>query len=203
MEQLDEIDIEILKKLQEDGRRSFNAIASELKISPPTIKYRVDKLKNLGFIKNFSVIIDPNKFKKGFFVLILIEAKFQKVQEILKKLEKIEKIQEIYSSLDKNNIILKLFVEDNEELNTFINENLAQLKDIDRFQAITILQTVKKDENASILKPGFGIRIFCDYCHKEIKDNPVKRTLNDKDYRFCCNTCATVYENKQLERTVT
>jgi len=203
MEELDEIDIEILKKLQENGRRSFNTIANDLRISPPTVKYRVDKLKNLGFIKNFSVIIDPNKFKRGFFVFILIEAKFQKVQEVVKELEKVENIQEIYSSLDKNNIILKLFVEDNEELNNFINTNLTKFKDIDRFQAIIILQTIKKDENASILKPGFGIRIFCDYCYKEIKDNPVKRTLNDKDYRFCCNTCATVYENKQLERNVT
>ena len=120
MEELDETDIAILKELEKDGRISFNEIANKLDISPPTVKYRVDKLKKRGLIKNFSVIYDLDKFKKGFFIFILAEAKFQKLDEIIEKLENVDIIQEIYTSLDKNNLILKLFVEENEELNHFI-----------------------------------------------------------------------------------
>ncbi len=202
MEQLDEIDIEILKQLQQDGRKSFNIIANELKVSPPTVKYRVDKLKNTGFIEKFSVILNPNKLKVGFFVLILIEAKFQEISSIVKGLEKFENIQEIYTSLDKNNIIAKIFVKDNEELNHFINQNLSQFEEINAFHAITILETIKKSETANLLRPGFGIRLFCDYCSKEIKEAPVKSIINNKEYKFCCNTCASVFKEKlDLQKT--
>ncbi|MHA1264633.1 MAG: winged helix-turn-helix transcriptional regulator [Candidatus Helarchaeota archaeon] len=196
MEELDEIDIGILKKLQEDGRLSFNTIANELKISPPTVKYRIDKLKKVGLIQGFSVILDPNLIKDGFFAFILIEAKFQKATEILKTLKTIENIQELYLCLGKNNIIVKLFVTNNEELNQFLHNQLAQFNDIEKFEVITILQTVKQASNTKILRPGFGIRLFCDYCHKEIKDTPVKRTINDEEFRFCCNTCASVFKEK-------
>ncbi len=201
MEQLDEVDIEILRRLTKDGRMSFNTIASELNISPPTVKYRVDKLKKLGFIQKFSVLIDPNKIKNGFFVLILIEAKFQKVQEIINELEKIDLIQAIYTSLDRSNIILRLFVENNEELNDFINHHLSRFRDIDKFEKLTILNIIKEVENASFLRPGFGIRVFCDLCHKEIKSDIVKKVINDREYNFCCNTCATVLKNNLKENT--
>ncbi|NVM03748.1 MAG: winged helix-turn-helix transcriptional regulator [Candidatus Helarchaeota archaeon] len=193
MEELDEVDVKILKRLEEDGRMSFNLIANELDVSPPTVKYRIDKLKKRGFIKKFSVIYDLDKFKKGYFIFILAETKFQKLNEIVEELEKIDNIQEIYTSLDKNNLILKLFVEDNEELNHFITTKLSQFKDIEKFQAISILKTIKRDENPSVLRPGFGFKIACDYCHAEIKGTPVKATVDKEDYYFCCNTCKKVF----------
>lgn len=196
MEELDETDVNILKRLEEDGRISFNTIANELDISPPTVKYRVDKLKKRGLIKNFSVILDPDKFQKGYFVFILIEAKFQKINEIVEELEIIEIIQGIYTSLDKNNIILKLFVEDNQELNHFITTELSKFKDIEKFQALSILRTVKNKANPNILRPGFGFKITCDYCHAEIKGTPIKKIVDNEEYYFCCNTCAKVFMDR-------
>ncbi len=202
MEELDEVDVKILKKLEEDGRMSFNLIASELEISPPTVKYRIDKLKKRGFIKKFTVILDINKFKKGFFIFILAEAKFQKLDEIVAKLEKFDIIQEIYTSIDKNNLILKLFVEDNEELNHFISTELSQINDIEKFQSISVLKTIKKLTNPDVLKPGFGFKIICDYCNAEIKGTPIKAIVDKEEYYFCCETCKKVFLER-LEKTKT
>lgn len=200
LEELDDIDVKILKRLEEDGRISFNTIASELEISPPTVKYRIDKLKKRGLIKGFSVILDPDKFKKGYFVFILIQAKFQKINEIVEKLEKIETIKEIYTSLDENNIILKLFIEDNQELNDFITTKLSEFKDIEKFQALSILKTIKNEVNPNILRPGFSFKLDCDYCHAEIKGTPIKRTVDNEEYFFCCNTCAKAFMER-IEKT--
>ncbi|MHA1381741.1 MAG: winged helix-turn-helix transcriptional regulator [Candidatus Helarchaeota archaeon] len=193
MEALDEIDVKILKKLEEDGRMSFNLIASELKISPPTVKYRIDKLKKRGLIKKFTVLFDLGKFKKGYFIFILAEAKFQKLDEIISKLEKFDVIQEIYTSIDKNNLILKLFVEDNEELNHFISTELSQINEIEKFQSISVLKTIKRRVNPNVLKPGFGFKINCDYCQAEIKGTPIKAIVDKEEYYFCCNTCKKAF----------
>ena len=58
---LDDIDIGIVKSLQEDGRKSFRQIARDLNISTPTVQARYQRLVNIGLIKSVSPIIDSTK----------------------------------------------------------------------------------------------------------------------------------------------
>jgi len=58
---LDEMDIAILDSLQKDGRKSFRQISRELKISTPTVKFRFQRLVNIGLIKSIAPIIDTSK----------------------------------------------------------------------------------------------------------------------------------------------
>ena len=60
---LDDIDIAILKSLQEDGRKSFRQISREIKISTPTVKFRYERLVNIGLIKAVVPIIDTSKLE--------------------------------------------------------------------------------------------------------------------------------------------
>ena len=60
---LDDIDIAILKALQEDGRKSFRQISREIKISTPTVKFRYERLVNIGLIKAVVPIIDTTKLE--------------------------------------------------------------------------------------------------------------------------------------------
>lgn len=51
------IDRMILAILQQDARRSFSDIASELGVSRTTIKDRMDRLQDIGVIKRFTIEI--------------------------------------------------------------------------------------------------------------------------------------------------
>ena len=62
--QLDDIDIEILKSLIEDGTKSHRQIARELKVSTPTVNSHIKRLFNLGIIKSISPILDTTKLVK-------------------------------------------------------------------------------------------------------------------------------------------
>ena len=61
---LDDTDLLILKSLQEDGRKSFRQISREIKVSPPTIKARYERLVNIGLIKSIKPDIDLSKIDK-------------------------------------------------------------------------------------------------------------------------------------------
>ena len=63
--QLDVIDVAIVKSLMEDGRKSFRAISSEIKVSTPTVKARYERLVNMGLIKSVKPEIDLSKVDKG------------------------------------------------------------------------------------------------------------------------------------------
>jgi DNA-binding Lrp family transcriptional regulator len=56
--QLDDYDIAILKELMRDGRKSFRQISRETGITTPTVRARLERLINVGFIKSVSPIFD-------------------------------------------------------------------------------------------------------------------------------------------------
>jgi DNA-binding Lrp family transcriptional regulator len=67
----DHTDVAILKSLMENGRKSFQAIPREIKVSTPTVKARFERLANIGLIKSVKPEIDLSKIdynkKRQFF----------------------------------------------------------------------------------------------------------------------------------------
>ena len=68
---LDEIDQEIIKQLQNNGRKSYWQIAKELELSVGTITKRVNKLQKEGIIKGFQ--LEPDYNKLGYTIETMIE----------------------------------------------------------------------------------------------------------------------------------
>jgi len=60
---LDEIDVALLESLIKDGRKSFNQVSREIKVSTPTVKARYDRLVNVGLIKAVTLDLDLGKLE--------------------------------------------------------------------------------------------------------------------------------------------
>lgn len=56
---MDEIDQQIVAWLQRDGRASFRTIGSDVGLSAPAVKRRVDRLLADGVITGFTAVTDP------------------------------------------------------------------------------------------------------------------------------------------------
>ncbi len=78
----DDLDIEILKILEKDGRKTFNFIAETLKQSqtlgksPVTIKKHIEELDAKGFIKGYGAHIDYEKL--GYDIMAIIDLSVSK-----------------------------------------------------------------------------------------------------------------------------
>lgn len=59
MEELDAIDLQILKLLQDDGRMSNADLAQRVGLAPPTVLRRVKLLEERGFIRGYAALVDP------------------------------------------------------------------------------------------------------------------------------------------------
>ena len=57
--ELDEIDSNILRLLQQNSRMSYLEMSRQMGISDATIQLRIRRLKEHGIIKKFTVIVDP------------------------------------------------------------------------------------------------------------------------------------------------
>lgn len=56
---LEEIDARIVACLLDDGRRSFAEVGTEVGLSAPAVKRRVDRLREQGVITGFTATVDP------------------------------------------------------------------------------------------------------------------------------------------------
>jgi len=76
MNNIDKTDIDILKILSVDGRKSLRNIGEMLKKSPITIKKHIDELEKKGIIRDYSAQINYEKL--GYEIIALIELTISK-----------------------------------------------------------------------------------------------------------------------------
>lgn len=83
---MDDIDVQIMKMLQEDGRASHEEIGRRLNLSRPTIHQRVKRLESDGVIKKYKAMIDWGKLGQTTNVLIYVKMNSGKCEETAQKI---------------------------------------------------------------------------------------------------------------------
>ena len=58
---LDDIGIQILKILQEDGRISFNELGRRVGLSSPAVAERVRRMEDAGIIISYKAVVNQSK----------------------------------------------------------------------------------------------------------------------------------------------
>jgi len=192
--QLDETDILLIKVLQKDSRKSLKELARLTDISVPTARARIDRLVNLGVIRQFTVAIDPQKLLGGVTAFINLKAKLAEIESVKSALSDMEEVVGLYVTTGECDLVVKVCVQDARMLEEFILRKLNKVAGIEGARSGVVVETAK-EEYGPYIRPGFGIKVFCATCRKEIRDNPIKRVLQDVEYYFCCNTCMSTYED--------
>ncbi|MEM2214180.1 MAG: Lrp/AsnC family transcriptional regulator [Candidatus Nezhaarchaeales archaeon] len=145
MERIDEIDLKILRMLQENARTPFSKIASSVGVSEATVHLRVQKLKKLGVIKSFRAIVDPVKVGKGLTAIVLVRADPVKYKEALKKVASMEDVYEVYDVTGEYYAVLKIRASDRDSLAKIIDK-IGEIEGITSTQTMVVLRTIKEED---------------------------------------------------------
>ena len=184
---LTETDYEILKILQENARASISDISRELGLSRVTVRQRLKRLVESGIIKKFTVILDEKLFEQG--VQVLIGFKALDTEQLVEELGKMDVISEIYVTSGEKNVICKAVIPNikmlRDMLKKFVDFNIP-------FETNIVLKTVKRREYV----PRLGLKLKCDYCGKEITDEPYTYTLYNRRFYFCCPICLREFKER-------
>jgi len=86
---LDEIDVKIIRTLQNDARSPFKEIADQCNVSLDTIKNRFIALKERGVIRGSTIVIDPKKMGLGNLVLLGIRVVERYSDSVLNMIKKV------------------------------------------------------------------------------------------------------------------
>ena len=149
-EQLDKIDLQIIRLLQHDGRMASSEIAKTIDIPEATIRYRLKKLIDKKFIQ---IVAAANPIKLGFGIAacISIEAEVSQVDHVISQLKKIERVAYIAQMTGVPNVEVETYIETINEL----HELLSQVETIDgiiRLETAFIRRIVRERFDFGTLK---------------------------------------------------
>lgn len=105
---LDELDLSIIKNLQDDGRMSFRELGRKLDVPHTTVFTRVQRLKRKGIIKKFSAILHPHEVG-GKINLIVLDASPAESKKVAQKIAELDEAKNVFRTFD-GKIIIKAVV---------------------------------------------------------------------------------------------
>ncbi|MFW9827778.1 MAG: Lrp/AsnC family transcriptional regulator [Candidatus Thorarchaeota archaeon] len=120
--ELDEIDRNILRILQEDARKSYRDIQQQLGISIGTIHNRIAKLKKRKIIEGYTLKLNNEKlgYKLSFLIRIDCDGKF--TEEILGEIAKIPEVCNVFHTTGEQSAALICRFKESDQVHDFIRK---------------------------------------------------------------------------------
>jgi Lrp/AsnC family transcriptional regulator for asnA, asnC and gidA len=126
---IDSLDSKLITLLQGDGRLTNTDIAKKLNIAESTVRARLKRLMDEGFIQIVAVS-DP--YKLGFDMTgdLFIQAEISKIEGVIQELKKLRELWFIVTTSGRMNINAEFIVKTREELNDLIYNKIRKIDGI-------------------------------------------------------------------------
>ncbi len=119
--EIDELDLKILKILQNDARTPVKVIAEKIFASAPTVSTRIESLTERGIIKGYYTEIDVSKINNVITSYIDIEVSPERKEELYDFLRSSPQVVEASRVTGEYSILLKVIIKNTLEMDKFIN----------------------------------------------------------------------------------
>lgn len=143
---LDELDVAILRELQEEGRLTNVELARRINLSPPATHARIKRLDEQGLIRRYVALLDPEKMGFDMMCFISISLQLHQTEELEAFKERISRIPEVlecFHVTGEFDYLLKVVVRNRQELQNLVVERITPMVGVARIYTSLVLTEVK------------------------------------------------------------
>ena len=146
---IDELDVSIMRQLNEDARRSYREIAKALGVSIGTVSNRVKRLEGEGVIIGYVPVLDPKRI--GYDVIAAVGVKISrgKLLEVQRRIAKDERVFGVYDVTGEWDSVIMVRFKTTRELDTFIKK-LVAMENVERTYTQVVLNIVKEEKRVVV-----------------------------------------------------
>src|SRR4028118_1774223 len=147
-QRLDQIDRQILRLRQDNGRMTNVALASRVGISPPPCLRRVRALEQAGFIRGYHADLDPQRL--GFEVRVFAQVRLKSQAEAdLRAFEELARgwpvVRECHMLNGEVDFILKCVATDLKAFQRFLTEALTPAPNVASVKTSLVIRSGKNE----------------------------------------------------------
>ena len=146
MENLDQIDIKLLKLLQTNSRLTTKELAQEVGLSISPVYERVKKLESEGYIDKYVALLNPEKLNLGLVAYVGVKLTKQSRESSAKFMEVVQNIPEVtecYSVAGRYDFLLKVLAPDMKYYRSFVLEVLGDMECVGNIGSTFVMAEVK------------------------------------------------------------
>ena len=146
MENLDDIDIKILRHLQKNAKLTTKELAAAVNLSTSPVFERQRRLEREGYIEKYIAVLNSKKLGNGFIVLCNIRLKQHSRKygkQFMETISCIDEITECYNTSGDYDFLMKLYVRDMEHYQDFVLNTLGSIESIGSLHSIFVIGEVK------------------------------------------------------------
>ena len=144
--ELDAIDIQILRILQDNSRLTTKELAQKIHLSVTPTYERQRRLERMGYIKGYVAVLDANKMERGFMVLCNVSMKQinkQIANNFCVTVGTWNEVTECYNISGDGDYLLKVCVSSMQKYQQFILDKLGDFPYISRVRSFFVMDTLK------------------------------------------------------------
>jgi Lrp/AsnC family transcriptional regulator, leucine-responsive regulatory protein len=133
MKVIDEVDVQLLKLLQDDGRITNADLAKSVGLSPPSVLQRVRALERSGFIRGYTALLDPDRLGLKITAFAMVSLSLHQdmpIERFRRSVQEIEEVQECYHVSGEYDFLLKIVVRDMKAYEALIREKISKIRGI-------------------------------------------------------------------------
>ena len=144
---MDEIDRDILRHLQQNGRMSNLELAKAIGLSPTPTLRRVRRLESSGAIRGYRAVVDPAAIQRSFQVLVWVDL-VQGTREIIETFEQalsdIPDVVEAQRLFGEPDYLLRVAVRDSDAYERLYTNRLAALPGVSKARSQIGMKVIKQ-----------------------------------------------------------
>ena len=142
-EDVSDLDKRIIEHLQEDGRRPFTQIASDLGVSEAAVRARTGRLIEKGILQVVGVT-DPLKLGFQQMAMIGIRCEAAHLMDVAQRCAAMPEVDYVVITAGTYDLLIETVCEDNEALLRFLTEKLRAIEGVRETETFVYLRMVKQ-----------------------------------------------------------
>lgn len=190
MRDLDDIDIEILGLLVEDGRRPYREIAEEVGLSAPAVSDRVTRLRDQGVIRRFTVAIDREQLREGTPILLTLDVVPESLDDVRAALREADAVEHLFVTVDSRLVVQANAPED-------VRGWLVSTVDPRHLEDVEVDLLSSSEWTPAVGATEFAL--VCDECGNTVTAEGVTARFGGEIKQFCCRSCEERYRDAYEE----
>ncbi|WP_407357084.1 Lrp/AsnC family transcriptional regulator [Methanolobus sp. WCC5] len=148
---MDEVDLAILERLCKNSRMHSTEIATDLELATSTVHKRIEKMRETGVIREFTVKVDTSEVGLTVTTFIGVNIEQSKRINIINRLRNIDDVLEIYELLEPYDLLLKVRTFDIHSLKENVLQVIGNMDGVKDSQSI-LTTKCHKEKSCIILK---------------------------------------------------
>ncbi len=152
-EELDEIDLQILRILQKNAKLTTKELADAVRLTPTPVFERQKRLERQGYIRRYVAVLNPDKLGLGLLVFCKVKLKqinHEIADAFARRVIRLPEVTECYNTSGSYDYLLKVRARDMKAYQEFLLNKLGEIEHLASVESTFVMSEVKQDNGVPV-----------------------------------------------------